>query len=81
MAIDGVHSNDNTEKANIGGEYAWNKNIFARPGYKINYDVKKWSFGVGLRFNIGSNQVGFDYALVDFNDLGKVSQISLELRL
>jgi len=81
LAIDGVHPNDNTEKVNIGGEYAWNENIFARLGYKINYDVETWTFGVGLKFNIGSNQVGFDYALVDFNDLGKVSQISLELGL
>jgi len=81
LAIDGVHPNDNTEKVNIGSEYAWNENIFARLGYKINYDVETWTFGVGLKFNIGSNQVGFDYALVDFSDLGKVSQISLELRL
>jgi hypothetical protein len=79
FAIDGVHPNDNTEKVNIGGEYAWNENVFARLGYKINYDVEKWTFGVGLKFDIGSNQVGFDYALVDFNDLGKVSQFSLEL--
>ncbi len=81
LAIDGVHFNDNSEKVNVGGEYAWNENIFARLGYKINYDVEEWTFGVGLKFNIGGNQVGFDYALVDFNDLGKVSQISLELRL
>ena len=81
LAIDGVHPNDNTEKINIGGEYAWNENVFARLGYKINYDVEKWAFGVGLKFNIGGNEVGFDYALIDFNDLGKVSQISLELRL
>jgi len=81
LAIDGVHPNDNTEKLNIGGEYAWNENVFARLGYKINYDVEEWTFGVGLKFDIGSNQVGFDYALVDFNDLGKVSQISLELGL
>lgn len=81
LAIDGVHPNDNTEKVNIGGEYSWNENVFARIGYKINYDVEKWTFGVGLRFNFGGNQVGFDYALVDYNDLGKISQISLELRL
>jgi len=80
LAIDGVHPNDNTEKVNIGGEYSWNENFFARLGYKINYDVEKWTYGVGLKFNIAANQVGFDYALVDFSDLGKVSQISLELR-
>ena len=81
LAIDGVHPNDNTEKVNFGGEYSWNENIFARIGYKMNYDMENWTFGVGLKFNISANQVGFDYALVDFNDLGKVSQISLEIRL
>lgn len=80
VAVDGVHPNDNTEKLNIGGEYSWDETVFARVGYKINYYLEKWSFGVGVRANIISQQVGFDYALVDFNDLGKVSQFSLELR-
>jgi hypothetical protein len=80
LAIDGVHPNDNTEKVNIGGEYAWDETVFARVGYKINYYLEKWTFGVGLRANVINQQVGFDYALVDFNDLGKVSQFSLELR-
>ena len=80
IAVDGVHPNDNTEKVNIGGEYAWDETVFARVGYKINYYLEKWTFGVGLRMNVINQQVGFDYALVDFNDLGKVSQFSLELR-
>jgi len=80
LAVDGVHPNDNTEKINIGGEYAWSEMVFARVGYKINYYLEKWSFGLGLRVNVINQQVGFDYAMVDFNDLGKVSQFSLELR-
>ena len=79
MAIDGVHPNDNTEKVNIGGEYAWNETVFARLGYKINYDVEKWTFGVGVKVNFGTQQAGFDYALIDFRDLGKVSQFSLQV--
>jgi hypothetical protein len=79
MAIDGVHPNDNTEKVNIGGEYAWNETVFARLGYKINYDVEKWTFGVGVKIDLGTQQAGFDYALVDFRDLGKVSQFSLQV--
>ncbi|MFC2103114.1 PorV/PorQ family protein [Bacteroidota bacterium] len=79
FAIDGVHPNDNTEKINIGGEYSWNETVFLRAGHRINYDVEKWTFGFGLKMNVGSQQIGFDYALIDFNDLGKVSQFSLEL--
>jgi hypothetical protein len=80
IAVDGVHPNDNTEKLNIGGEYAWDETVFARIGYRINYYLEKWTFGIGLRMNVINQQVGFDYALVDYNDLGKVSQFSLELR-
>lgn len=80
IAIDGNHPNDNMERVNIGGEYSWNETLFARLGYKINYDVESWTFGAGVKINIGGQQVGFDYALVDYNDLGKVSKISLELR-
>ena len=79
LAIDGVHPNDNTEKVNIGGEYAWNETVFARLGYKINYDVENWTFGVGVKVNFGTQHAGFDYALIDFKDLGKVSQFSLQV--
>jgi hypothetical protein len=79
VAIDGNHPNDNNERVNFGGEYGWDETVFARIGYKMNYDVEDWTFGVGFKFNISNQQVGFDYALVDYNDLGKVSRFSLEL--
>lgn len=80
MAVDGNHPNDNKERVNIGGEYSWNENFFVRLGYKINYDVEDWTFGAGLKMNVGDQQVGFDYALVDYNVLGKVSRFSVELK-
>lgn len=80
MALDGNHPNDNLERVNVGGEYSWNDTFFARFGYKINYDIEKWTFGAGVKLDVGNQQVGFDYALVDYNDLGKVSRFSLELR-
>jgi len=79
VAIDGNHPNDNNERLNFGGEYAWDETVFARLGYKMNYDVEDWTFGVGFKFNISNQKIGFDYALVDYNDLGKVSRFSLEL--
>lgn len=80
MAIDGNHPNDNNERVNIGGEYSWSDTFFARLGYKINYDLEKWTFGAGVKIDIGSQKVGFDYAFVDYNALGKVSRFSVELR-
>jgi hypothetical protein len=63
----------------FGSEYSWNETIFARFGYKYNYDVERWTFGAGVRFDLGGEAVKFDYALVDYKDLGKISRISVEL--
>ncbi len=80
LAIDGNHPNDNVERANIGGEYSWDETIFLRSGYKINYDVEKWTFGAGVKVNFAETQFIFDYAYVDYNDLGKVSRFSVGLK-
>ena len=77
LAIDGNHPNDNEERVNFGVEYAWREIFFARAGYKSNYDVEDWTYGFGLKLDVGSTNLNFDYALVDFKDLGKVSRFSL----
>ncbi|OGU68410.1 MAG: hypothetical protein A2499_09350 [Stygiobacter sp. RIFOXYC12_FULL_38_8] len=79
VAIDGNHPNDNVERVNFGTEYSWNETVFARAGYKLNYDVENWTFGAGVKLNLGGQNVSFDYALVDYADLGKVSRISIEV--
>ncbi len=79
IAIDGNHPNDNNERVNIGGEYGWKEMLFARVGYKINYDVEKWTFGGGLKFKLGRQKMAVDYAYVDFGDLGAVSRFSVEM--
>ncbi|MBM2841561.1 MAG: hypothetical protein HW412_2089 [Bacteroidetes bacterium] len=80
LALDGNHPNDNNERVNIGGEYSWDETLFARFGYKINYDTEKWAMGAGVNVKVGSQRLAFDYSLVDFGNLGKVSRISLELQ-
>jgi hypothetical protein len=80
VAIDWNHPNDNLERMNFGCEYGWNETFYARMGYKLNYDVSSLTFGAGVRIAIENQQVDFDYALVDYKDLGKVSRLSLELK-
>lgn len=80
LAFDGNHPNDNNERVNIGGEYSWDETLFARFGYKINYDTEKWAVGAGVKVNVGSQKLAFDYSLVDFGNLGNVSRISIELQ-
>jgi len=79
LAVDGNHPNDNVERINIGSEYSWNETVFARVGYKVNYDVENWTYGAGVKLNLGNQKISFDYALVDYYDLGKVSRISVEI--
>jgi inner membrane protein involved in colicin E2 resistance len=80
LAVDWNHPNDNLERVNFGSEYAWNETFFARAGYKLNYDVSSFTFGAGVRIAIDNQWVDFDYALVDYEDLGQVSRLSLELK-
>ncbi|MCK5085968.1 MAG: PorV/PorQ family protein [Melioribacteraceae bacterium] len=81
LAIEGTHLNDNNERFNFGGEYAWDETVMLRVGYKLNYDQEEWAFGAGLNFPIGNQFLRFDYAFIQFTDLGDVSQFSLELRI
>jgi len=81
MAIEGTHLNDNNERFNIGGEFAWTETVFARAGYKLNYDQEEYAFGAGLNIPLGNQIIVFDYAFIQFKDLGNVSQFTLELRL
>ena len=81
LATEGTHLNDNNERFNIGTEISWTETVFLRGGYKINYDTEKWALGVGINVPIGNQNVVFDYAFIEFDKLGNVSQFSLELRL
>ncbi len=81
LALEGTHLNDNNERVNIGAEYSWTETVFLRAGYKFNYDSENWAFGAGINIPIGGQNIVFDYAYIEFKDLGNVSQFSLELRL
>lgn len=80
LAIDGNHPNDNNERANIGTEYSFDETFFLRAGYKINYDIEKWSFGAGVKTSIAGKLISIDYALADYNDFGTVSRFTVGLR-
>ena len=88
FAIDGNHPNDNNERINIGGEYAWKERLFIRAGYGYKLhststegeDAERFSFGAGIRFPLGRRIMSIDYAMADLNDLGTVGRFSAEFR-
>ncbi len=79
-AIEFSHPPDNAERGNWGAEYAFRDFLFARGGYKFNYDSEGLTAGFGVKFPASASAMGkVDYAYNDFQTLGTVHRFSLEL--
>ena len=78
-AIDVTHPNDNKERAHFGTEFSFFDRLFARVGYKYNYDDEDFTFGAGANVPLGSTNVGFDYAYSLYDILPSVHRISVNL--
>lgn len=73
------HPPDNSERLNVGAEYAFRKYVFLRGGYNINYDSEKLAAGLGLRFPVSIvGMSDLDYAYTDMGDLGSIHRFSLK---
>jgi hypothetical protein len=73
------HPPDNAERINIGAEYSFQKYVFLRGGYNINYDAEGVAGGVGFHIPVSvAGQADVDYAFTDMKDLGAAHRISLK---
>ncbi|MBK9099760.1 MAG: PorV/PorQ family protein [bacterium] len=75
------HPNDNSENVVTGAEYAWQKMLFLRAGYKFNVDEQNYSFGLGLNVPISIAEFTLDYAFTNFQRLGSAHRFSIMLGL
>jgi hypothetical protein len=83
------HPNDNAENIHLGAEYGWRKMFFARAGVKRtigesffgadNTVANDFTLGVGFCTKVWMSNVCIDYAYANFNQLGSVHRISLNL--
>ena len=73
------HPNDNSENVVLGVEYAWQKMLFFRGGYKFNVDEQNYSFGAGLNVPISIAEFTLDYAFANFERLGSTHRFSIIL--
>jgi hypothetical protein len=74
------HPPDNAERMNWGAEYAFQDFFFARTGYNFNYDSDGFAFGAGFKFPVSMNSVArLDYAYTDWQALGGLHRVSMEL--
>ena len=73
------HPPDNSERVNVGAEYAFKKYLFLRGGYNFNYDTEGVAAGVGFHFPVSvAGQADLDYAFTDMMDLGAAHRFSLK---
>jgi len=80
LSIDGSHPTDSPEFAAFGLEYMYNDLVALRTGYRLNRDVEKLFFGVGLQVALAnSSSFNFDYAVASFDELDYVHIFSSSL--
>lgn len=77
VGVDFVDANDAPIRANLGVEYCWRQLLALRLGYHSGYDTPRLSLGGGLQYRAGSWALQFDYAFVDYKDLGGTNRFTL----
>ena len=75
--IDGIKPLDFVVTGCIGFEYSWKEMAFARIGTHLGHDTAGISLGLGLDYK----GIQFDYALVQYSDLGSTGQFGIKLNL
>lgn len=78
VTIDADHPRDFQEQVRVGGEYEFMKTIAVRAGYVSGTDEEGVSLGVGVRHELGSTPMQFDYAYTPFGILGNVHRFSFQ---
>lgn len=81
FAVDFLHSNNYSERFNIGAEYRFLGMVALRGGYQTNRDIASYSFGIGLNKSIGGNEVGVNYSYSKMDVFKDINRISVEFSL
>ncbi len=76
LSIDGNHPTDAPEYMAFGAEYSFKEIIALRGGYRLNRDVEKFFYGIGLHVPVTGAAFTFDYALASFDELDYIHVIS-----
>ncbi|HFE64086.1 MAG TPA: PorV/PorQ family protein, partial [Caldithrix sp.] len=79
ISIDGSHPTDSEEFVAFGGEYTFREILSLRGGYRLNRDVEKLFYGMGLNIPLSGANFAFDYALASFGELDYIHVISASL--
>ena len=64
VTVDLVQPRDYAQQYNVGAEYSFHDLIFARTGYRINYDTEGFNFGLGFKLK----HVALNYGYSDYGE-------------
>ncbi len=80
-SFDVLHPIDYTESVHIGTELVYINMFALRAGYKFNYDVEDFSFGIGVKFDLQGYAGSFDYSYTHANFFDSINRLSLNFSL
>jgi hypothetical protein len=83
LAVDALNTNDFGDRYNIGAEYCFkgfgDLTLFARTGYRFNYEEGRLSLGAGLEQKLSGMAIRVDYSYVSYEFLESPSRLTLTM--
>ena len=77
FAADFLHTENHSERFNLGLEYKFLGMVALRWGYQTNRDIQSWSAGVGLNTTLSGNEIQVNYSYSKMQIFNGVNRLSL----
>ena len=79
LAVDANHPSDAAEYVITGIEYSFNDLLMLRGGYRLNRDLEKFFYGVGLKVPVSGSEFQLDYAVASFDELDYIHMFAISI--
>jgi hypothetical protein len=82
FAMTGNHPADSEEFASFGLEYGYRELVFLRSGYRLNRDLEKMFYGLGVKVPLSNGAFfNMDYSLASYGELNYIHIFSTAISL
>jgi hypothetical protein len=79
VSFTAVKPNEGEPQAQVGGEWNFQRTLFLRGGYRLNYSTATYSLGGGVAFSMAGLGMRADYAFSNYTTLGGTHRIGVGL--
>jgi hypothetical protein len=79
LSFTAVKPNEGEPQAQVGGEWNFQRTLFLRGGYRLNYSTATYSLGGGVAFSMAGLGMRADYAFSNYTTLGGTHRIGVGL--